>query len=111
MKGGEIFIPKIPSMRIVDLAKIICPDGKIEEIGIRPGEKIHEILMTEDEATRALDFGNTYVIQPTFSWRDHVTDLDGVKLPVGFQYSSDVNDVWLSEADAQKMVEACTKIK
>ncbi len=109
MTGGEIFIPKIPSMRIIDLAKIICPDGQIEEVGIRPGEKIHEILMTEDEATRALDYEKTYVIQPTFAWRDNALKIDGKKLPPGFQYSSDVNDVWLSEVDALKMIDACTK--
>lgn len=111
MKGGEIFIPKIPSMRIIDLAKAIAPKGEIEEIGIRPGEKIHEILMTEEEATRALDYGKTYVIRPTFAWREEIKNIDGAPLPVGFEYSSDSNDRWLSEAEVMKMIDTFIKTK
>lgn len=111
MKGGEIFIPKIPSMRITDLAKAIGPLCEIDEIGIRPGEKIHEILMTEEEATRALDYGDTFVIRPTFAWREEVQSGDGRQLPEGFQYSSDANDHWLNEAQVLQMIETCTKGK
>lgn len=106
MKGGEIFVPKIPSMRIMDLAKAICPTCEIEEIGIRPGEKIHEILMTEEEAVRAIDSGDTFVIRPTFLWREELASLSGTKLPEGFQYSSDANDRWLQESEVMEMIEA-----
>jgi UDP-N-acetylglucosamine 4,6-dehydratase/5-epimerase len=109
MKGGEIFIPKIPSMRITDLARAIGPDCKIEEIGIRPGEKIHEVLMTEDESSRALDHGDCFVINPTFAWRDEVKQNQGKALPEGFLYSSDNNKQWLKEEEMLKMVEAFSK--
>jgi len=109
MKGGEIFIPKIPSMRITDLAKAIGPNCKVEEIGIRPGEKIHEILMTEDESSRALDEGECFVINPTFAWRDEVKNNKGKALPEGFLYSSDNNDKWLKEDEMLKMVESFSR--
>jgi len=102
MKGGEIFVPKIPSLLVTDLARIMAPECQIEEIGIRPGEKLHEILMTEDEATRAHDNGKTYVIRPTVDW---LSEIDGKKLQPGFQYSSDSNDHWLSDEEVIKMID------
>jgi UDP-N-acetylglucosamine 4,6-dehydratase len=101
MRGGEIFVPKIPSLLVTDLARIIAPECQIDEIGIRPGEKLHEILMTEDEATRAHDTGKTYVIRPTVDW---LSELDGKKLPTGFQYSSDTNDQWLKDEEVKNMI-------
>jgi len=102
MKGGEIFVPKIPSLRVTDLARIMAPECQIDEIGIRPGEKLHEILMTEDEATRAHDNGKTYVIRPTVDW---LSETDVKKLQSGFQYSSDSNDHWLSDEEVIKMID------
>jgi len=66
MVGGELFVPKIPSMRILDLAKAIGPHCKVEAIGIRAGEKIHEVMITRDDARRTLDMGEFYIIQPDF---------------------------------------------
>lgn len=94
MRGGEVFVPKIPSMRVTDLAKAIAPDARIEIVGIRPGEKLHEEMISIDDARRTLDVGDRYVIQPEFGWwgNDH---LEGASLPEGFAYTSDRNDTWL----------------
>jgi UDP-N-acetylglucosamine 4,6-dehydratase len=104
MHGGEIFVPKIPSMRLIDLAETIAPGCEIEIIGIRPGEKIHEVLVSEDEARNTLDVEDRYVIQPAHSWwsRDHW--VQGRPLPEGFRYSSDGNDRWLSGRDLQELI-------
>jgi UDP-N-acetylglucosamine 4,6-dehydratase len=105
--GGEVFVPKIPSMRIVDLIKAICPDCSYRLIGIRPGEKIHETLISEEEGrkTKILD-PSTYVILPQFEWRSVILkkygDLPGV--PEGFIYRSDKNDMWLTIEDLRKLL-------
>lgn len=104
MHGGEIFVPKIPSMRVTDLAKVIGPKCKIEVTGIRPGEKLHEVLLTEDEAPRAVDAGSHYVVRPLFQWWDGANWNGGGKLPEGFRYSSDSNDRWLKPKEMEKMV-------
>ncbi len=97
MEGGEVFVPKKHSMRVVDLAKVIAPKAKLEFIGIRPGEKIHEILVSEDEARHTVELEDMYVIEPTgvlwfgHGWRDH-----GKRLPEGFVYASNTNDHWLT---------------
>ena len=97
MLGGEIFVPKIPSMRMVDLAKAIAPNKSYKIIGIRPGEKLHEMMISQDDARTTLETDNYYVIQPAFVfWSDtHETDLKGTKVPEGFQYSSETNTEWL----------------
>jgi UDP-N-acetylglucosamine 4,6-dehydratase len=93
MKGGEIFVPKIPSMRITDLAKAIAPEAALKEIGVRPGEKIHEVLLTEEEARSAGEHDAHFVIgRPGSDPRD----LGGRAIPEGFVYSSDTNTQWLS---------------
>jgi UDP-N-acetylglucosamine 4,6-dehydratase len=98
MRGGEIFVPKIPSMRIMDLVETIAPGCAVEDIGIRPGEKLHEILMSEDESRQALELDDMFVIEPVEpSWAYRAWE--GGKRPTrGFRYSSDANDVWLSPA-------------
>ncbi len=68
MHGGEIFVPKIPSMRLVDLAEAIAPGCAVEYIGIRPGEKLHEVLLSEDEARNAVEFDEMFIIQPSHPW-------------------------------------------
>jgi UDP-N-acetylglucosamine 4,6-dehydratase len=96
MQGGEIFVPKIPSMKIVDLAEAIAPDCDIEIIGIRPGEKLHEILITEEDGRYTVDYDGLYVIMPQFSWWRRKNYQDANALPDGFLYSSNNNDRWLT---------------
>lgn len=104
MLGGEIFIPKIPSMRIVDLAYAIAPEARLTEIGIRPGEKINEILLNEDEARSATDCGNHYIIYPVHHWWTLNEQRNGVPLPDGYQYASDCNTEWLSQEQLRQIV-------
>lgn len=103
MGGGEIYIPKIPSMSIVDLAKALAPECAIQEIGIRPGEKIHEVLMTGDEAYRGVDRGNCFVIYPAFPIYDGMKQNGGKSLPSDFVYSSDANTHWLKDTELSDM--------
>ena len=100
MEGGEIFIPKIPSMRVVDLAEAMAPGVPRDVIGIRPGEKLHELMLTADESRHAIDAGTTYVVLPEHSWwSEQTTRISGTPVPDGFVYSSDGNDRWLSAHD------------
>ncbi len=111
MAGGEIFIPKIPSMRIIDLFDAIVPGAKKEIIGIRPGEKLHELLLTPEEARHSIELKNYFVILPEdislFNNPVRYKNLfkKGKKLPSGFYFSSDNNKVWLSKKDFQKIIE------
>ncbi len=96
MHGGEIFVPKIPSMNIMDLAKAIAPECKTEIVGIRPGEKLHEAMIMEDDARHTLEYDSYYVIQPEFPfWSKQFAD-GGKELPEGFEYTSDKNNEWLT---------------
>ncbi|MFZ3577517.1 UDP-N-acetylglucosamine 4,6-dehydratase (inverting) [Virgibacillus sp. DJP39] len=104
MHGGEIFIPKIPSMQVTDLAEAIAPKCKMEFIGIRPGEKLHEAMITEDDARRTLDMGNYYVIQPEFPWWKDEFAQSGKVLEDGFSYVSNVNDDWLSVEELRELI-------
>lgn len=92
MEGGEIFVPKIPSATMEEFAKIIAPECRIEDIGIRPGEKMHEIMIPSDDARHTLEFDDHYRIMPEFrNWESSTKLLKGRKLPDGFCYSSDNN--------------------
>ena len=96
-EGGEVFVPKIPSMSVVDLAHAIAPNVPHELIGIRPGEKLHELLITSDEARHAIDAGEVYVVLPEHPWWDGKgSNLEGRALPDGFEYASNTNDEWLT---------------
>jgi len=97
MHGGEIFVPKIPSMRITDLARAIGPGLPHRVTGIRPGEKLHETMVTEDDARTTLDMGDRYVIEPPFVfWAREAYERNGARpVPEGFHYSSDNNPEWL----------------
>jgi len=108
MNGGEIFVPKIPSMNIIDLARAICPDCKHKFIGIRPGEKLHEVLVPEDDARRTLEFDDYYVIQPNLPfWNLEDTNHRKGKLcPDGSKYSSDTNTKWLNTDVLKTMIES-----
>ena len=105
MQGGEVFVPRIPSMRVVDLAKAIAPECAIEVTGIRPGEKLHELLISEDEARNTLEYDDMYLLQPIFPWWTTASAAGGRQLPDGFRYSSDGNTSWLTEAQLRDMAE------
>jgi UDP-N-acetylglucosamine 4,6-dehydratase len=104
MQGGEVFIPKIPSMRIVDLAKAIAPEATLEIVGIRPGEKLHEALISEDEARSAVERKDMYVVIPTITLWQRDLKYEGKVLPEGFHYSSDSNPEWLDVEQIRQMV-------
>ncbi len=103
MRGGEIFVPKIPSMKVVDLATAIAPDLKHEIIGIRPGEKLHEMMISCDDARNTVDLGSCYVIEPeTHLWdqaRKSFRDSGGESVDERFEYTSDNNDIWLQKSE------------
>jgi UDP-N-acetylglucosamine 4,6-dehydratase len=96
MYGGEVFVPKLPSMNILDLAKVIAPNCEVSYIGIRPGEKLHESMISVDEARQAIDLEDRYAILPTHTWWSNENWPQGTKLPEGFLYSSDTNTWWLT---------------
>lgn len=96
MKGGEIFVPKIPSMKVMDLARAIAPECEIEIVGIRPGEKLHEAMIMEDDARHTVEFEDYYVIQPEFPWWKSEGCSGGKILPEGFSYTSNNNTAWLT---------------
>jgi len=105
MSGGEIFIPKIPSMRITDLAAAMAPDAPIQVVGIRPGEKLHEILLTADESRHSVDTGEVYIVQPEHPWwTDASPWITGKPLEDGFAYSSDANDEWLDAEALRNLI-------
>ncbi len=105
MSGGEVFIPKIPSMRVVDLAEAMAPGVGREIIGIRPGEKLHEVLVTADESRHTIDAGDVYVVLPEHPWwAEKPRWIDGKPLGDGFVYSSDTNDRWLTSDELGAMI-------
>lgn len=104
MQGGEIFVPKIPSTKIVDLARVIAPKVKLRFIGIRPGEKIHEVLLTEEEARHTFDAGDSYVIEPEQLWFSGRRSRRGKLLPEGFRYASNTNSRWLTSRELSTML-------
>ena len=103
MNGGELFVPRIPSMRITDLATALAPDSTIKEIGIRPGEKLHEEMISADDSRRTVKQKNKYVISPISAEWNYV-EPSGEKLPEGFSYKSDTNDLWLTIDDIKNLV-------
>jgi UDP-N-acetylglucosamine 4,6-dehydratase len=101
MRGGELFVPKIPSYRILDVAKAINPSAQIEVIGIRSGEKLHECIITRDDARNATEFDDHSVIQPDFDWwrrESYRKDRGGKPCDEDFSYVSDTNTEWLGIA-------------
>lgn len=103
MKGGEIFVPKIPSMNIIDLAKAIAPECRLDIVGVRPGEKLHETMVPEDDARHALEYEEYFVIRP-HTENGHGKHNGGKPCPEGFRYSSDNNSRWLSVDELQRLV-------
>jgi UDP-N-acetylglucosamine 4,6-dehydratase len=105
MYGGEVFVPKIPSMKVIDLAKAVAPEAKIEIIGIRPGEKLHEVLISEDEARTVVELDDMYVVQPAAAlWFGREWESKGKKINDDFRYVSNTNTDWLDIGDIQKFI-------
>jgi UDP-N-acetylglucosamine 4,6-dehydratase (inverting) len=96
MKGGEIFVPKIPSMKIIDLVEAIMPEAKKNIIGVRPGEKLHEVLLTEEESSHTKEFDGFFVIEPEHPFWHKDNFKEGKSLSPGFKYSSDTNNSWIN---------------
>jgi UDP-N-acetylglucosamine 4,6-dehydratase/5-epimerase len=105
MRGGEIFVPKIPSMRLLDMAQAIAPDCQIDCMGIRPGEKLHEVLLSEDEAHTSAETEDMFVIQPAHSWWRKENWKNATLVAEGFRYASDSNSQWLTAEDLFELVE------
>jgi UDP-N-acetylglucosamine 4,6-dehydratase/5-epimerase len=111
MRGGEVFVPKIPSMRLIDLANIIAPGCKTKVVGIRPGEKLHEVMVPADDAKYTIEYDDRYVILPAYhDWdsKGYMAANGGKPCPEQFQYSSDTNVRWLSPQEAATMIGALT---
>lgn len=105
-EGGEIFVPKIPSMKLVDLARALIPDCTFKAIGIRPGEKLHEALISSDESRHVKDLQDMYVVLPQFYERPSTMKKykQYASVPSGFQYDSANNDAWVSQSELKKMI-------
>ena len=105
MQGGEVFVPKIPSARIVEVAEVLAPEAEVERIGIRPGEKLHEVLVSEDEARHTVELDDMYVVEPAGAlWFGHEWRQKGKDLPEGFVYRSDTNQDWLKIDEIRELV-------
>jgi UDP-N-acetylglucosamine 4,6-dehydratase len=105
MHGGEVFVPKIPSMKTIDLARALAPEAALDVVGIRPGEKLHEVLISEDEARNAVERDGMYVIRPPETLWERALSYEGKPLPEGFRFSSDTNNRWLDLDGIKKLVE------
>ena len=106
MKGGEIWVPRIPSMRVTDLARVIAPRARHRPVGIRPGEKLHEVMVPVDDGRQTLAFARHFIIKPTFPWWEASwhADKGGQPCPDGFYYGSDNNQEWVGEAELAAMI-------
>jgi len=106
MQGGEVFVPKIPSMKMTDLARAVAPEAEIKIIGIRSGEKLHESLIGEDEARTTIEMPDMYVVQPSNAlWFGHDWENKGKPLPDGFTYTSANNTAWLDLDGIKKIID------
>ena len=104
MQGGELYVPRIPSMRILDLIEAVAPDTPTHEVGVRPGEKLHEEMIAADDSRRTLRFADRYVVQPVVASWGYETPVGGEEVPDGFNYRSDNNDLWLSVDDMRTLL-------
>ncbi|MGN6637173.1 MAG: UDP-N-acetylglucosamine 4,6-dehydratase (inverting) [Oryzihumus sp.] len=105
MQGGELYVPRIPSMKITDLAQAIAPGAAMHDAGLRPGEKLHEEMISPEEGRRALRIGDRYVLQPDLASWGYRPPADGVPVPEGFAYRSDLNDQWFTREEIAKIIE------
>ena len=107
-RGGEVYVSKIPSYKVADLARAMHPSAKLKEVGIREGEKLHEAMITTEDSRLTYDYGSHYVIYPHFKWwnyKKHFTP-GGTQVEEGFRYTSDENDQWLSVEDMRERLES-----
>ena len=104
MKGGELYVPRIPSMRIVDLASAVAPNAVLEEVGMRPGEKLHEEMISADDSRRTVLMNGRYVVTPVVAEWGYEEPI-GEKMPEGQAYQSNTNDLWMSEKDIKNFLE------
>ena len=104
MKGAEIFVPKIPSFKVIDVAKVVCPNIPTQIIGIRPGEKLHEVMITEDDALNTYEFEDKFIISsPTFG-SENYKSFHKNRVADGFRYSSDNNKIWHTPESFKKVL-------
>ena len=104
MTGGELYVPRIPSMKIIDLANAVSPDSKLEEIGMRPGEKLHEEMISADDSRRTIILQNRFVVTPVVAEWGYVPP-KGIQMPEGNAYRSDTNDMWMTASDIKKFID------
>ncbi|QUS39111.1 UDP-N-acetylglucosamine 4,6-dehydratase (inverting) [Tardiphaga alba] len=104
MKGGEIFVPKIPSMKVIDLASAMAPNLPHKLVGIRPGEKLHEVMITEDDARTTTSLPDRYVIEPAFAEHRRGTRVTGLGVADRFRYTSDTNEEWADIETLREML-------
>jgi UDP-N-acetylglucosamine 4,6-dehydratase len=105
MQGGEIFVPKMASMKLLDMAQAVAPNCQIECMGIRPGEKLHEVLLAEGEARNSVETKDMFVIQPANPRRQKENWQDGIPVAEGFRYASDTNSEWLTAEDLYSLIQ------
>jgi len=111
MQGGEVFIPKIPSMKVIDMAHTLAPNLPIKIIGIRPGEKLHELMCPKDDSHLTIEFADHFVIQPSITFSEphdytcNALQEKGIKVPAGFEYSSNNNTWWLQPDELLKKIQ------
>jgi UDP-N-acetylglucosamine 4,6-dehydratase len=103
MTGGELYVPRIPSMKIVELANAVAPGSKLVEIGMRPGEKLHEEMISADDSRRTIVLENRYVVTPVVAEWGYEPP-QGSRMPEGQAYRSDTNDLWMSESDIKNFI-------
>ena len=103
MTGGELYVPRIPSMKITDLAHAVSPNAKLEEIGMRPGEKLHEEMISADDSRRTIILKDRFVVTPVVAEWGYVAPF-GDSMPEGVAYRSDTNQMWMSQSDIKNFI-------
>ena len=111
-KGGEIYVAKIPSYKVMDLARAMNGSAHLKEVGIREGEKLHEVMITEEDSRFTYDYGNHYVIFPCFEWWNHEQHFTagGMRVVEGFRYSSDANEQWLTVEEMRERLKSIESV-
>ena len=104
MRGGEIFVPKLPSMRIMDLVEAVAPGCRVEFVGIRPGEKLYEVLISDDEARQTVELEDMYVVEPVLPRWGYKPWQEGKRLPGAYRYASDTNEHVLTPSEMRSLV-------
>jgi FlaA1/EpsC-like NDP-sugar epimerase len=108
MQGGELLVPRIPSMKVTDLAHAVVPGAELVDVGLRPGEKLHEEMISPEEGRRAVTVsdGKYFIIQPDLASWGYQVPAGSVPVPEGFAYRSDSNDQWYSQQEIAEIIEA-----